>query len=166
MRGPLGALFPTSMSAWEWSDLRRVLVNPVNGGRRQANWDDHAEGYSPWFNRDGPHLYLELELPEGQFLLSLYFVNADAHWGGVNRFRDYLIQVKNSSPKYGDAPGWERDFEGAATLAESRVHDFYSGVYKRFLVQGPASLALRIHKGYSLNTVLSGDAAAFNPRPE
>jgi len=41
-------------------------------------------------------------------------------------------------------------------LAESRVRDFYGGVYKRFLVNGPAALTFSVRKGDSVNTILSG----------
>lgn len=156
LRGPLGELAPSGMDLWSWPDVRRVLLNPVNGGRRQTSWDDHAEGYSPWFSREGPHIYVNAEFPDGQYLLSLYFVNKDAHWGGVNRFRDHLIQIKHTHPSFGEKTGWEQRFNEAPTLAETRVHDFYSGVYKRFFVQGPSRLTLRIHKGDSINTSLSG----------
>lgn len=54
LRGPLGRLAPSNMDAWEWSDVRRVLINPVNGGRRQSSWDDHAEGYSPGSHAKDP----------------------------------------------------------------------------------------------------------------
>ena len=160
LRGALGRLAPRGMDPWNWADVRRVLLNPVNGGRRQSSWDDHAEGYCPWFSRQGPHLYLDLDFPDGQFLLSLYFVNKDAHWGGANRFRDYTIQVKgivDQGPGTRERkPGWEKQFEEAPLLAESRVHDFHDGVYKRFFVRGPRELTLRIHKGDSINTILSG----------
>ena len=159
-RGPLGKIAPAGMDPWDWPDLRRVLQNPVNRGRRQSSWDDHAEGYSPWFSSEGPHLYLDVELPAGPFLLSLYFVNKDAHWGAVNRFRDYVVQIKRTMDDgqwtMERKPGWEQQFEKAPALAETRVHDFFGGVYKRFFVQGPAKLTLRVHKGDSINTVLSG----------
>ena len=193
-RGPLGKIAPAGMDPWDWPDLRRVLQNPVNRGRRQSSWDDLAEGYSPWFSSEGPHLYLDVELPAGQFLLSLYFVNKDAHWGAVNRFRDYVVQIKRTRDygqgtgdrkgKTGNASqdgehrtpntelpkanqranvtgrseetGWEQQFDKAPVLAETRVQDFFGGVYKRFFVQGPARLTVRIHKGDSINTVLSG----------
>ena len=156
LRGALGKLAPAGMDLWGWDDVRRVLLNPVNRGRRQTSWDDHAEGYCPWFSRAGPHVCVDTEFPSGQFLLSLYFVNKDAHWGAVNRFRDYLVQVKAWRPEYGNRPGWEKRFESAPLLAESRVHDFHDGVYKRFFVQGPTELTLRVDKGNSINTVISG----------
>lgn len=156
LRGPLGRIAPKDMALWGWADVRRVLLNPVNGGRRQSSWDDHAEGYNPWFNREGPHLYVNVSVPSVPCVVSLYFVNKDAHSGHANRFRDYLIEVKEQKPSYGKSPGWEKEFEKAKVLAQCPVNDFYDGVYKRFLVAGPRKLTLRIHKDDSINTILSG----------
>ncbi|MDP6354607.1 MAG: hypothetical protein QF473_05890 [Planctomycetota bacterium] len=156
IRGPLGKLMPAGMDLWDWGDMRRVLQNPVNGGRRQSSWDDHAEAYAPWFSRKGPHIYIDLDFPEGDHVISFYFVNKDSHWGGVNRFRDYWLHLKDSSFSPNRHTGWEKAFESAPTLARTRIHDFYCGVYKRFFVRGPSKLTARIGKGDSINAIVSG----------
>ena len=77
LRGPLGEMAPAGMDPWTWRDVRRVLLQSLNvgRGRRQASYDDHAESYKPWFRRQGPHLYFNINIPEGLSRLSLYFVN-------------------------------------------------------------------------------------------
>ena len=156
MRSPLGMLTPAGMPLWGESDVRRVLLNPVNGGRRQAEWDDHAEGYAPWFARRGPNMYLDVSFPAGQFLLSLYFVNKDAQGQSANRYRDYRVTLVAHDDRLGRAAGWEAAFDQARPLAEARVTDFHDGVYLRFVVVGPSRLVVRIAKGDSINTILSG----------
>jgi len=155
LRGPLGQIAPRGMAPWDWPDVRRVLINPVNGGRRQSSWDDHAEAYRPWFSREGPHLYVHIVIPEGPAILSFYFVNKDAHVG-VNRFRDYLIEIKDRQDASGKTPGWEKGFEKAPLLARCPVSNFYDGVYKRFLFLRAANATVRINKGDSINAILSG----------
>jgi hypothetical protein len=41
-------------------------------------------------------------------------------------------------------------------LAHTRANDFYGGVYKRFLVRGPAKLTVQVNRNYSFNTILPG----------
>lgn len=82
-RGPAGRIAPGTMPLWQAADLRRVLTNPVHGGRRQASWDDHAEAYSPWFERSGPHLYLDIVVPAGRHVLALYFATRMRMWGSI-----------------------------------------------------------------------------------
>ena len=152
----LGKQTPAGMPMWTESDVRRVLLNPVNGDRRQAEWDDHAEGYAPWFARRGPNLYLDLTIPAGQAMLSLYFVNKDAQGQSANRYRDYQVTLVAHEDRFGKATGWEAGFDRTQPLAETRVADFHEGVYLRFVVAGPARLSVRVAKGDSINTILSG----------
>ena len=146
---------PVGMRPWQGSDVPKVLINPVTGLRRQADYDDHAEAYRPWFFRQGPHIFVQLGVPDGPHTVSLYFMNKDGDQH-VNRFRDYRLIVKEARPDYGKEPGWEDGFDAAPELARTRVTDFYSGVYKRFLVIGPRRLVWKVDKGRSLNVILAG----------
>jgi hypothetical protein len=132
-----------ALRAWCWSrtsNERRVSYDPTIGGRRPAGWDDHAEAY-PW-THEGPDLRLEVKVPAGVHRLALYFLNYDGQEKN-NRFRDYLVEVRKP----------ETDGEA---LAVSRVRDFHQGVYKQFLLAGPAAFQLNIRKNNSFNTMLSG----------
>ena len=118
--------------------------------RRQSEWDDHGESYPR--SHEGPDLYCNLSIPPGVFYLSLYGFNKDGH-GGVNRSRDYVISVRESrSDNIRSFAGFERQPE----LARGRIRDFWGGCYKRFLVQGPLKITVRVARGSSYNTILSG----------
>jgi len=132
--------------------------------RRESEWDDHGEEYP--MNKDGPHIYCSLSIPEGLFYLSLYEIDPNGHeWN--NRFRDYEISVR---PHPGRASLDEQightyimrsfydiaEFDQQPELAHARAQDFYGGVYKRFLVRGPAKLTIQINRNYSFNTILAG----------
>jgi hypothetical protein len=57
------------------------------------------------------------------------------------------------------------DMRGAA---QSRVVNFWGGVWKRFLVRGPMKLAVRVARNYSLDACLAGamlDPLAEHPAP-
>ena len=135
---------------WENTDNPKVLQDPLGGGRRHAEWDDHAESYPHPMIREGPHIYLDLEVPEGTFMVSFYFMNKDAHethpW---NRYRDYTISIE------GRAHLGAR-FENNPILACCRVHDFRAGVYKRFMLKGPRKYTVKFDKNESSNTNLAG----------
>ena len=47
----------------------KSLQNPVAPTRRQSSWDDAGELYPP--TQDGPDLYLDVDLPPGELVLSL-----------------------------------------------------------------------------------------------
>ena len=53
--------------------------------RRQSEADDHGEAYP--MSLDGPDLYASIQIPEGQYILSLYDINKDG-LDGFNRARD------------------------------------------------------------------------------
>jgi hypothetical protein len=144
----------------------RVLKNLTTWDvdRRESEWDDHGEAYP--MGKDGPHIYCSLSVPEGLFYLSLYEIDPNGH-SNANRFRDYQISVR---PHPGRASLDQRignttimrsfydiaEFDRKPELALARASDFYGGVYKRFLVRGPAKLTVQVNRNYSFNTILAG----------
>jgi hypothetical protein len=150
---------------WLYTDNRRSLEMPSTYAhsrvlkglttwsriRRQAEWDDHGEAYPRTY--EGPDLYCTLKIPAGLFFLSLYDFNKDGHHG-ANRFRDYQISIRTHEPQL---PLHQIDgFERQPELARARIHDFWGGVWKRFLVQGPMHLTIRVSRNDSFNTILAG----------
>src|SRR5208337_4454976 len=130
---------------WRQTNDHRSLYDPVVGYRRQAEWDDHGEEYPMSF--EGPDMWASVEVPRGVFALSLYFMNKDGH-DGMNRCRDYLVEVKRQTARV-------ELLDTAPTLARCRVRDFWGGVYKTFIVQGPATYAVKIARNDSFNTICS-----------
>ena len=126
------------------SDDPRVLYNPVIGYRRQADWNDHADAYP--MSHEGPDVWSSVEVPDGLHRISLYFFNKDGH-DGLNRYRDYLIELKGNAP---DPLRAER----LPTLAKARVMQFWGGVYKQFIVTGPAKYSIKIGCNDSFNTIV------------
>jgi hypothetical protein len=132
--------------------------------RRESEWDDHGESYPMTMN--GPHLYCSLSIPAGLFYLSLYDVNYNGH-AYLERFRDYTISIRQDSGRsalatnsYGRVilsprPNFTA-FGEQAELASARIEEFWGGVYKRFLVRGPAKLTVQMNRNYSFNTILAG----------
>jgi len=127
---------------------RRVQYIPNDSKRIQCEWNDGS------FDRDayhddweGPDLWIDITVPEGTHRASLYFINYDAH-SVNNRRRDFLVELKN-----GDVPIPQADF--APTIARSRVYQFYTGVYKQFILAGPAKYYIKINRNYSMCTKLS-----------
>ena len=127
----------------------RVLYIPNSGKRNQGEWNDGS------FDRDayadtweGPDLWVDLTLPAGMHRVSFYFINYDAH-SVNNRRRDFLVEIKAHAPTLAEA-----DF--AQALAKARVVQFYHGVYKQFVVAGPAQYYVKIGRSYSVATKVSG----------
>jgi hypothetical protein len=132
--------------------------------RRESEWDDHGETYPMY--KDGPHVYCSLNIPAGLFYLSLYEVDPNGH-ATTERFRDYEISIR---PHPGRASLDQRigkttimrsfydivEFDQKPELAHARADDFYNGVYKRFLVRGPARLTVQVNRNHSFNTILPG----------
>jgi hypothetical protein len=132
--------------------------------RRESEWDDHGEAYP--MSKDGPHIYCSLNIPEGLFYLSLYEIDPNGHTT-TTRFRDYEISIR---PHPGRASLDTRignttimrsfydieEFDRKPELAHARAQDFWGGVYKRFLVRGPAKLTLQVNRNHSFNTILPG----------
>ena len=171
---------------WAKTDNPNVLYSPSEGGRSEAELDDHAEEYP--MSYEGPDLWKYVEVPKGAQRLSLYFFNKDGH-DGANRYRDYIVEirecksdpVKLSKDRYW-SPMWA--FPNGATpkqiqalvnskteayseyqiklamkqpvLASARVRDFWGGVYKSFMLRGGHKYWVRIAKNDSFNTISNG----------
>ncbi len=110
---------------------------------------------------DGPNLVYRLDVPAGTFVLSAYEVNGDEHDSPANYRRDFGIVVRSADGTPADAAVPPRgtggtDLDRGTVLATARVRDFGTGVYKRFLVRGPAALAIEVARDYSFVTTTSG----------
>ena len=145
---------PERVRRWvEWlrTEDHRVLYNPILGYRREAEWDDHGE--SRPLSVMGPDLWVSVHVPDGMYRLSLYFMNKDGHTD-MNRYRDYIVELRLKEPgkaiqdTYGPGP------PAMPVLARTRVQNFWSGVYKQFVVAGPADYYVKIDRNYSLNVIL------------
>jgi streptogramin lyase len=147
---------------WITTEDPRCLQCLSLGGRKQSEWDDHGEVMP--LGLDGPHVYGTLKAPPGRYYLSLYFVNKDGHWGW-NRLRDFTVSVKVTPlgdktfhelglPNH-NAEAWFNQCPGGA---QSRVRDFWGGVYKRFYVDtGKESyITIKVDRNHSFCTILSG----------
>jgi hypothetical protein len=149
---------------WKKTDNPKVLWDPLNGYRRQAEWDDHGEAYP--MSKDGPDVWYLLEIKhDGAFKQGMYFFNKDGH-DGHNRFRDYVIEI------YPAKEGWKGDpyytwrlyskdaeqvSRTAPLLAKSRIRDFWGGVYKQFMLTR-GFYYVKIRRNYSFNTIISAVA--------
>jgi hypothetical protein len=116
------------------TDDPAALWDPVRRLRLPANRDDRGEQVPLG---QGPDLLLDCAIPAGEHVLALYFVN-DHHYYEPNR--RYTLEVR----------------EDGALLCLADVRDFGGGVYKRFRVEGPRDLRLRIRRDASLNVLLQG----------
>ena len=114
---------------------RSVLLEPNGLKRTPASFDDHGE-VRPIGK--GPDLHLRLPVPEGKYLLSLYFFEID--W---IQYRAYRIKIFASGQE--DNP-----------LVTSEVRNFFKGKYSRYVVIGPADLLIVVERGQSPNAELSG----------
>ena len=119
--------------------------------RRQAEWDDHGEGYP--MSKDGPGLFCTIKVPVGLYYLSLYNFNKDGH-DRKNRLRDYRLSVRLHAP--GQPLSEIAGFEKQPELARARMTDFWNGAYKRFLVRGPTEITIHVSRNHSFNTILAG----------
>ncbi|MDR2172303.1 MAG: hypothetical protein LBP59_19335 [Planctomycetaceae bacterium] len=144
------------------TDDERAPYDPLNGNRRFSEWDDHGEAYA--WSKDGPDLWYVLEINHsGVFRLGMYFVNMDGH-DGSNRWRDYLIEIYPSdkgcsaidSDRQVLSKYAESQIATVTPLARTRVKNFWNGVYKNFIVNGPAKYLVKIDRNYSFNTIMSG----------
>lgn len=111
-----------------------ALWNPYGKCRTTANRDDYGEQYPIG---KGPDLILDCDIPAGAHILSLYFVN-DCNYYEANRA--YAITL----------------LEGGQLLASIPLRWFGGGVYKRFAVDGPRKLEVRIQRNASINVLLCG----------
>jgi len=148
----------------------RVLMHLTTWsvGRRESELDDHGEKYpTTW---QGPGLYVYLHIPAGTYTLSLYFFNKDGHsW--KNRDRDYLVSMLPLAAPHHFGTVFSLDTASLARMngtAQSRVVNFWGGVWKRFMVRGPMKLTIRVARNYSVNTILQAamlDPLAEHPAP-
>ena len=162
-----------SWCQWVQTDDPRVLWDPIAGYRREAEWDDHGETYLQ--SASGPDVWAKVTVPAGLHRLSLYLMNKDGHFG-TNRFRDYLIELKAASgtrsQDRGTFSGNAADPDDLPTVARTRVHNFWFGVYERFLVRGPGVYMVKVGRNGSFNTILqtvmldkvSGPPTAYETR--
>ncbi len=121
-----------------------ALWDPTMRTHKPANWDDHGE-QEPIGS--GPDLVVDLDVPEGTYVLSLYFVN-DYYFYEPNRY--YTVSVTDAENRL---------------LVLTDVEHFGGGLYKRFAVTGPTRLEVHIWRNLSLNTLLSGVFLDVMPQP-
>ena len=128
---------------------QRFPYSPTLGHRRDAEVNDGSwQGDKYPATYDGPDLWINFTVPAGAHRASFYFVNDDGH-EGIVRQRNYWLELKPDKPTL-DAE------DRAPALASALVTDFYSGVYKQFLVMGPATFHMKIGRSYSSCTKLQG----------
>lgn len=120
---------------------RSLLWNPLSKVRWAANWDDRGEAYAVG---TGPDVLLDVPVPEGEHVISLYFVNDRSYY---ERGRVYTISVFDEQDQY---------------LTGAEVRHFVRGVYHRFAVSGPRHLKFRLWRNLAYNLVF---AAIFLDRP-
>ena len=148
-----GSTNPGQYVAHDTTDSRRALYSPSLGHRVEAESNDFSNNrdtYPPdW---EGPDLWVDVKVPAGVHCLSLYFVNNDEQSGtenAYNKLRDYDLQVL----AWNDS----RDvIQKSQPLARARVTDFAGGVYKEFIVAGPARFVVRVGRDRSFCTKLQG----------
>jgi hypothetical protein len=117
--------------------------------RQPSEWDDHGERYHRTF--DGPDINISITIPSGPSILSVYEYNMDAFTGTNNKFRDYCMTVNA-----GVVANGKEEVATKPQSATSRICNFHEGVYKKFLVTGPAIEHVTIKRNYSFNTICSG----------
>ncbi|MBI2190367.1 MAG: tetratricopeptide repeat protein [Planctomycetes bacterium] len=112
----------------------RALLLPQGGKRVASSWDDHGETRPIG---QGPGLFIDIDLPPGRLLVSLYFFEID--W---IQYRAYALQVVDRAQ--------------ARVVLETSAADFFDGKYKRFALEGPRQLTFKILPGTSPNALCSG----------
>jgi hypothetical protein len=125
----------------------------VEKNRRQAEINDYTDKFTPY--EEGLGVYTTLRIPAGRYILSFYSNNKDGD-SGDNRWRDHRLSSRPHSP---NAPLYAiRGFENEPELARGRVRNHRNGVWKRFWVQGPQYLTMKMDRNYSFMPTLSGIA--------
>lgn len=129
------------------SQSRRTLYDPDMGQRVEGEWNDDGQDYPRFFQ--GPDMWLAVTIPKGLYRLSLYFHNKDGE-SGFNMVRDYVVQVfaRGLPP----ALAWQTD----RPLAQSRIKQFWGGMYTTFLLKGPGIFPVRLARNGSLNMAVAG----------
>ncbi|HWB59646.1 MAG TPA: two-component regulator propeller domain-containing protein [Chthoniobacteraceae bacterium] len=141
---------PFYHSANRSTDNRRVLYGPTLGRRSEGEVNDRSFDKDNYpLTWEGPGLWVTVEVPKGVFKLSLYFQNFDGQEGPDNKLRDYDIEILHPEESR------EATAKGAP-LARARAVDFEGGVYKRFVVAGPAKYVVYIQRNRSYVTKLLG----------
>jgi len=85
-------------------------------------------------------------VPEGIQKVTLYFMNPNGH-NSAEQNRDYIVEIKDYTDDLAKA-------NFAPALARTRVHDFWGGVYKSFLVSGADRYLIKIDRNYCFNTLV------------
>ncbi|MBI2194719.1 MAG: hypothetical protein HYU36_22290 [Planctomycetes bacterium] len=117
--------------------LDGALVNPRTRSMAYAWRDDYGE--SKPFENKGPDLVLSVDLPDGDWVSSLYVVDPD--WAATEHPRDLSIAVFS---------------ENKDLLAAARASHLEDGVYFRFAIRGGQKVIYRIFKHLSPDANLSG----------
>lgn len=134
----------------ESTDDPAVLYHPTLGHRVEGEVDDGSADKEKYpLSWEGPDLWLTVSVPDGVHIMSMYFHNNDAHTGGTNKLRDYDIRIL--TPEKTKPLTLKGD-----PIARARVTDFWGGVYKQFVVRGPAKYVVRIGRNRSSGTRLQG----------
>ena len=133
----------------------RTPYDPVLGHRIEAELND-LSCRLPTYDADweGPDLWVDTTVPAGLYQVSLYFDNNDeqSNTGGRdfdNKYRDYDLQLLS----------WQDDRDAvqrSQPQARARVVDFRGGVYKKFVVMGPARYVFRVGRNHSYGTKIQG----------
>jgi hypothetical protein len=132
----------------ENSDALRSLYDPAAGHRHDASEDDLSDDPKVYpESYDGPDLWVRVKVPDGVQVLTLFFMNDDAHEPGDAKYRDYDIQVFPAGDDLAK-------LQATTPLARARVTDFWGGVYKQFMICGPAAYAVRVGRNRSFGTRL------------
>jgi len=144
----------SSPSHWmQWSETQdpRILFAPSVGVRREGEWNDLGDGVSAFDS--GPDLWLNVQVPKGPHRISLYFVNKDGHTTHM-RYRDYIVRLRSYEETSLDFA--YMDITHFSVLAETRVRNFWPGVYESFVVNGPGKYYIQVDRNYSLNAIIQG----------
>jgi hypothetical protein len=147
-----GSTSPSHWLQWEQSSDPRVLFDPEVHTRRESEWDDQGEQDDRLI--EGPDIWLTVKVPGGDHRLSLYFMNKDGHTRST-RFRDFIVQLIPAQV----GVDFRATYDSPTLLpavAETRVENFWPGVYERFEVSGPGTFYVKIDRNYSLNTIIQG----------
>jgi hypothetical protein len=121
------------------------LWDPVIGARRESEWDDHGETYSPF--QEGPDIWVNFTVPAGVHRLTGYFVNYNGE-AGVTRYRDYIVDILPYCANTNDALA-------LAPLASARIRENWGGEYQSFLICGSGRFYMHIRRNNSFNTMVS-----------
>jgi hypothetical protein len=141
----------------------RIALDPTVASkpRRQAEVDDNGEELA--VSKNGPNIYVSLDIPDGLWTLLFYNHNKDGNSGYP---RDYQYTFK---PHVIGKPLRDiENFDRQPVLLRMRQRDFRGGVYMRTLVRGPQKLVVEVERSHAINAILAGvflDAVDEEPAP-